>query len=103
MNFAEMETKATEQRDDRAEAFRKGLAEMREYTNRENAKMQKMLSEAGKRMDAETLATITKELNSAEENAEALAEDAQNYGAAEHDEQRPLFKKMLGKLLSAKE
>lgn len=97
MNFAELEAKAAEQSEARAEAFKKHLTDERERELKEVDKIQNMLANAGKRMEAEKRAHMKSQMAAEEEKAKAeiRTKYANEHGISECDKQAEPLKKML--------
>ena len=102
MDFKELQAKATEQSDARAEAFRKGLASKRERESKETAEIQSLLAKVGERTEAAAKAAMEAKIEAEKENvkAEIRAKYAKEHGSAEWNDDRvaPL-KNMLRGLL----
>lgn len=98
MDLAELRTRAAEQSEARAEAFKNHLAEGREREHKENEKLQQLLTRAGEREKAKTKAAMETQVDIAIEQAKAKikAEYAQKHGVTECDDQREPLKKLLG-------
>lgn len=102
MDYKELETRAAEQEEARAEAFKKGLASEREREGRATAQVQNLLARIGERLETENKAAMDAQIEAEEKRAAAdIREKYQKEcGAAEwNDRSTAPLKNMLKKLV----